>query len=202
MKNILSLVMLLCILLALSTACATSTSKVLKSGDRPIYIDLSTLKFTAQSVEGQVQIKQGRKSAWRNLQPGETFNGLASIRTGFRSNAELVMKNGDENKTVSCKVGSLLCATSMRDVYGRVLHPDAIKDYYERMWGDPDSIDPDAPILVTRSTLRGEDPDTLLAEGVEAMSVRSQDTGAAATGGAGAAGGGSGGSGGGCSGGS
>ena len=202
MKNPLPIVVLLCIALGLMTACASSgpSSKKLKSGDRPIYIDLSTLEFTAHTVDGQVQIKTSRKGNWRDLQPGETFNGLASIRTGFRSKADLVMNGATQ--PVNCRVGSLLCATSMRDVYGRVLHPEAIKEYRERLWGDDDAIDPDAPILVTRASLKGEEKETLLAEAAGSMNVRTQEGGAAAAGGGGAAGGGSGGGGGGCAGGS
>jgi hypothetical protein len=120
-------------------------------------------------VSGQVQVKAHRNAPWRTLRAGETFNGYAFVRTGFGSNADLVMQ--EDSRTVRCSLGSLLCSTSLRDIYSKVLCCEGMEDYKRRLWGGGEYVDPESTVFINRSLLCAEDPVTLLSEAIESNSL-------------------------------
>ncbi|MFH2000134.1 MAG: hypothetical protein ABIK28_10655 [Planctomycetota bacterium] len=196
------LVVLLCITLA---GCQASKNK----GDpsRPgsaTYVDLSALGFEVESVSGHVQIKADRTAEWKDLKVGESFNGFAFIRSGLQSKAILVMKQG--HRRIRCELNDLICQTSINELYDKVLSPEAVAEYKEKMWDKGFRVDPEELVHITRESLeRFKEKTNLLANANSAVLTKqdqSQTAGAsAAPGTAAGGGGGGGGSGGGCSGG-
>jgi len=126
-----------------ATAC-----KIAEHAGRPgasTYVNLGSLVFTVKSVEGQVQVKPNRNAPWRDLLPGDTFDGYALIRSGFQSGAQIVMQQGP-NRSMRCELGDLICAVSINDVYDRVLSPDAVAEYNQNLWKKDQPFDPGAPV--------------------------------------------------------
>jgi hypothetical protein len=159
--------LLLLILPLLANACAMAPESNLRSGSPGLY-DLKAVTFTVESVNGQVQIKTHRNAPWHDLKKGEVFDGFALIRSGFRSNAELIMH--EEGRSVRCDIYDLLCEISMRDIYFQLLSPSGLSDYVQRMWGQEERIDPKAPVRVSRATLRKDDETfSLLAEACDQL---------------------------------
>lgn len=156
-------IVLLCTLLLLFSACQFSTAT--RSGDRPVFIDLENLTFDTLNVNGQVQLKETRTTGWQALRPGDVFNGFAFVRTGFASNADLVMH--EDARTVYCTLGSLLCCTSLRDIYDRVLSYEGMRDYRMRLWGSDDCLSSNSKIYINRSILGSPPPATLLSEAID-----------------------------------
>jgi hypothetical protein len=186
------LAIMLGILFALSSCQSLNEAKL--KGTDPVLSNLEALTFTANSVSGQVQIKENRTAPWRDLKQGETFNGFAMIRTGFRSGAKLSMKNG--YGSTECELGDLLCCTSVRDIYINVLSPASRAKYQEKLWENGEKLNPDAAIMITRASLKGageSEKFSLLAEASDLLYQRNQQrvvTGAAGAAGGGAPGGG------------
>lgn len=186
-------ILLICLLAGAGAACKVSNSHS-KPGSTT-YVNLMTLKFTAQSVFGQVQIKASRNEPWHDLQAGEVFNGYALIRSGFQSGATLTMRHG--HRSVQCELGALICATSINDIYDRVLSPSALAEYKEKIWKKDYRLDPKAPVAITREALnRFAKSEGLLATADGAALMRGDDEnlpGSPGGGGGGSAGGGGGG---------
>jgi hypothetical protein len=186
------LLTLFIISLLFSSACTTVNEAALKGRD-PTLANLDSLIFTAESVTGQVQIRDNRNAPWRDLKAGDTFNGFAMIRSGFRSCADLSVKIGAN--TVGCELCDLICQTSVRDIYINVLAPASLAKYNEKMWEKGERIKPDARIQISRVSLNGEGEDkfSLLAEASDMVYPKSQQRttqGAAGAAGGGAPGGG------------
>lgn len=201
MRRMIVLALLACIIPCLTTACQSARNGNKNRPGARQYVDLNKLNFTVESVTGQVQIKADRTSPWRDIKPGEAFNGYALIRSGFRSGAKITMQDGD--RTVPCEVDDLICATSMNDIYDKVLCEDSLSEYYAFLYDAADPIDFMKPVIICRNTLDGYDqPSSLLAASGMVLSARTQQQGGSGAAGAAAGGSGGGGGGGGCSGGS
>jgi hypothetical protein len=185
----------------LTTSCQSTTTG---NKDRPgarRFVDLSKLNFKVETVTGQVQIKRDRNSPWEDLAPGTEFNGFALIRSGFRSNAELTLTEG--SRTIPCEVDDLICATSMNDIYDKVLCEESLSEYYAFLYDAAEPIDFRNPVRICRDTLDGyEQPTSMLASSSMVLSARTLQQGGSGAAGAAAGGSGGGGGGGGCSGGS
>lgn len=197
MRNLFLPLALACLVLCLAPACATSGQSGVKADD-PSLINPKTVHFTAESIEGHVQIRPHRNAVWHDLKPGEVFDGFAQIRTGVHSKATLKVKNGKHG--LRCDVGALVCQTNMVDVYRKVLCPTALEEYNRKHWEKEEYIDPKALVLVDRDALNGfPDEGGLLAEASNVLSLRNQQQqGGAAGAAAGGAPGGGGTGGGGC----
>ena len=167
-----------CVLaLLLLSACMTD-ARLSRPGSSK-YIDLSGLTFVAESVTGQVQIKENRNTPWRDLAPGKAFNGYALIRSGFRSGAKLVMDDG--GRTLEFVVDDLLCGVSFNDIYDKVLCPAGIEKYRLARWDSEEPLDSEDTIRVCRNLIDGRVGGSVLLQNTNLdVMERSQQQGAGA----------------------
>jgi hypothetical protein len=131
--------------------CACSTIPRSSRPGSSQFIDLSGISFTAESVKGQVQIKENRNTPWHDLAPGERFNGYALIRSGFRSGAFLVMDDGA--RRLEFMVDDLLCGVSFNDIYDRVLCPAGLHRYHLAQWDSEEPLENETVIKVCRESM-------------------------------------------------
>jgi hypothetical protein len=194
-------ILLMCLALLLTEACKVSKP----GGDRSkpgatTYVNLASLKFFVESVEGQVQIKANRNADWQDLEQGQGFDGYAMLRSGFQSGAVLVMEQS--HRMVRCELGALICSTSINDIYDRILSPAALAEYNQKMWEKDYPFDPSAPVQISREALNFfEEEDSLLASTGGASMMKGDNEQLATPGtspGGGGGGAGGGGGGGGC----
>ncbi|MHC4943582.1 MAG: hypothetical protein ACYTG7_11250 [Planctomycetota bacterium] len=164
MRKQIILILFLCLAVFLTEACKVSKP----GGDRSkpgatTYVNLASLKFTVESVNGQVQIKANRNAEWHDLAVGEVFDGYAMLRSGFQSNAILVMEQS--HRMVRCELGALICSTSINDIYDRILSPPALAEYNQKMYEKDYPFDPSAPVQISREALSlFEEKESLLAQ--------------------------------------